>query len=86
MPDLTAMTKQHARKAKLSDFGNCTEVESVKYGDLGTRKKCPHYQGVPIFQVILYEKVLDYAGFHIFKCPHLQVSLHYVNDIQTDIF
>ena len=42
------------------------------------RKKCPDYQGVLIFQVILYDKVqfgtsakcLDYAGVHIFKCPH----------------
>ena len=42
------------------------------------QKKCPDYQGVLIFQVILYDKVqfgtsakcLDYAGVRIFKCPH----------------
>ena len=53
-------------------------VEPVYYGHLGTGKKCPDYQGVLIFQVVLYEKVLfgtsskclDYAGVHIFKCPH----------------
>ena len=41
-------------------------------------KKCPDYQGVLIFQVILFDKVqfgtsakcLDYAGVHIFNCPH----------------
>ena len=44
----------------------------------GTSKKWPDYQGVLIFQVVLYDKVpfgtsteyLDYAGVHIFKCPH----------------
>ena len=53
-------------------------VEPVYYGHLGTGKKCPDYQGVLIFQVILYEKVpfgtltkcLDDAGVRIFKCPH----------------
>ena len=53
-------------------------VEPVYYGHLGTDKKCPDYQGVLIFQVILYDKVqfgtspkcLDYAGVLIFKCPH----------------
>ena len=42
------------------------------------QQKCPGYQGVLVFQVILYEKVtfgtssksLDYAGVHILKCPH----------------
>ena len=29
----------------------------MHYGHLGTNKKCPDYQGVLIFQVILYEKV-----------------------------
>ena len=50
-------------------------VEPVYYGHLGTSKKCPDYQGV---LVVLYEtepfwtltKCLDYAGVHIFKCPH----------------
>ena len=32
-------------------------VEPVYYGHLGTNKKCPDYQGVLIFQVILYDKV-----------------------------
>ena len=40
--------------------------------------KCPDYQGVPIFQVILYDKVplgtstkyVDCTGVLIFKCPH----------------
>ena len=30
-------------------------VEPVYYGHLGTNKKCPDYQGVLIFQVILYD-------------------------------
>ena len=58
-------------------YYECT-VEPVYYGHLGTSKKCPDYQGLLIFQVILYEKVsfgtstkcLDYAGVHIFKGPH----------------
>ena len=45
-------------------------MEPVYYGHLGTSKKCPDYQGVLIFQVILYEKgsfgtstkCVDYAG------------------------
>ena len=53
-------------------------MESVYNRHLGTNKKYPDYQGVLIFQVVLYEKVpfgiltmsLDYAGVHIFKCPH----------------
>ena len=56
-------------------FGNQTTVEPVYYGHLGTSKKGP---GVLILLVILYEKVtfgastkcLDFAGVHIFKCPH----------------
>ena len=55
----------------------CT-VDPVYYVNLGTGKKCPGYQGVLIFQVVLYEKVqfgistkfVDYAGVHIFKRPH----------------
>ena len=31
-------------------------MEPVYYGHLGTKKKCPDYQGVPIFQVSLYDK------------------------------
>ena len=31
-------------------------VEPVYYGHLRTRKKCPDYQGVLIFQVVLYKK------------------------------
>ena len=58
-------------------------VEPVYYVHLGSNKKCPDFQGVLIFQVILYEEVpfgtsakyLDYTGVHIFKCPHKQVSL-----------
>ena len=53
-------------------------VESVYCGHLGTDKKCPDYQGVLIFQVILYDKeqfgtstkCVDYAGVLILKCPH----------------
>ena len=54
-------------------------VEPVYYGHLGTNKKCPDYQGVLIFKVILYDKAapfgtitkcVDYAGVLIFKCPH----------------
>ena len=64
-------------------------VEPVYYGHLGTDKKCPDYQGVLIFQVILYDKVqfgtstkcLDYAGVLIFKCPYYQVSLYIVKMI-----
>ena len=41
------------------------------------QQKCPDYQGVLIFQVILYDvapfgtitKWVDYAGVLIFKCP-----------------
>ena len=52
---------------------NSPTVEPVYYGHLGTDKKCPDYQGVLIFQVILYDKVqfgtsakcLDYAGVRI---------------------
>jgi len=32
-------------------------VEPAYYGHLGTSKKCPDYQGVRIFQIILYEEV-----------------------------
>ena len=32
-------------------------ITSSYYGHLGTDKKCPDYQGVLIFQVILYDKV-----------------------------
>ena len=28
-------------------------VQPVYYGDLGTSKKCPYYQSILIFQVIL---------------------------------
>ena len=51
-------------------------VEVVHYKHLGTD---PDYQGVLIFQVILYDKVpcvlrlsayVDYVGGLIFKCPH----------------
>ena len=46
--------------------------------DTLAEKKCPDYQGVLIFQVILYGEVqfgastncLDYAAALIFKCPH----------------
>ena len=56
-------------------------VVPVYYGHLGTSKKFPDYQGVLIFQVILYDQVpfgtstkcLDYAGVLIFKCPRQQV-------------
>ena len=34
-----------------------TTVEPVYYGQLVTSKECPDYQGVLIFQVVLYEKV-----------------------------
>ena len=52
-------------------------VEPVYYGHFGTAKKCPDYQGVLIFQVILYDKApfgtitkyVDYADVLIFKCP-----------------
>ena len=58
-------------------------MEPVYYGHLGVSKKWPDYQGVLIFQVILYEKVpfgtsteyLDYAGasVHInrFHCTRI---------------
>ena len=50
-------------------------VGPVYYGYLETNKMCPDYQGVLIFQVVLYEKVQfrkcpDHAGIQIFKCPH----------------
>ena len=57
--------------------GFCRIVEPVYYGHLGTKQRCPDYQGVLIFQVSLYDKAPfgtiarcpDYAGVHIFKCP-----------------
>ena len=53
-------------------------MEPVYYGHLGTDQKCPNYQGVLFYQVILYDKVpfgtstkcVNYAGVLIFKCPH----------------
>ena len=53
-------------------------VELVYCGHLGTGQKCPDYQGVLIFQVIVYDKVpfetsskcVNYSGVYIFKCPH----------------
>ena len=47
------------------------------YGHFKTNQKCPDYQGVFIFLIILYDKVpfetstkcLDYAGVVIFNCP-----------------
>ena len=47
-------------------------------GHLGTGQKFPDYQGVLIFQVIVYDKVpfetsskyVNYSGVYIFKCPH----------------
>ena len=64
-------------QGKFCESHECT-VEPVYYGHFGTDKECPGYQGVLIFQVILYDKVpfgtstkcLDYAGVLIFKCPH----------------
>ena len=35
-----------------------TTVEPVYYGHLGTKQKCPDYQGVLIFQVSSYDKAL----------------------------
>ena len=66
------------RSDKRDEFAST--VVPVYYGHLGTSKKFPDYQGVLIFQVILYDKVpstkcLDYAGVLIFKCPRQQVSL-----------
>ena len=57
---------------------NLATVEPVYYGHLGTSKKCPDYQDVPIFQVILKEKgpfgtsnkCVDDAGVIIFKFSH----------------
>ena len=43
-------------------------VEPVYYGHLGTRKKCPDYQGVLIFQTFhTITKCVDYAGVRM--CP-----------------
>ena len=47
-----------------------TYSEPVYYGHIGTSQKCPNYQGVLIFQVILHNNVsfgttarcVDYAG------------------------
>ena len=49
----------------------------MNYGNLGTNKNCPDYQGVLIFRVSLYGKApfgtitkcVDYAGIHIINCP-----------------
>ena len=57
---------------------NLISVEPVYYGHLGTSKKCPDYQGVLIFQVILCDEVhygtsatcVDYPGVLNFKCSH----------------
>ena len=55
-------------------------MKPVYYGRHGTDKKCPDYQGVLIYQVILYDKVqfgtsakrLDYAGVCIvFSSVHI---------------
>ena len=53
-------------------------VEPGYNRQLWTDQKCPDYQGILIFWVILYHKVqfgtltksLDYVGVFIFKCPH----------------
>jgi len=58
-------------------------VEPIDYGHLGTNQMCPDYQGVLIFQDILYDlsairtltKCVDYTGVLIFNFPYYQVSL-----------
>ena len=62
-----------------ASYSYIATVEPVYYGHLGTDKKCPDYQGVLIFQVMinLYDKApfgtiikcVDCAGVLIFKCP-----------------
>ena len=53
----------------------CT-VEPVYYGNLGTTRKWPIYQGVLIFQVSLYDKApfgsITKCG--LCKCSYFQVS------------
>ena len=58
--------------------GIVAALTKVYYGQLGINEKCPDYQGVLIFRVILYDKMpfrtsnkcVDYTG-----CPHFS-SVH----------
>ena len=53
-----------------------------EYCGVNPRSECPDYQGVLIFQVMLYKgsfeiiaKCVSYAGVFITKCPDEQASL-----------
>ena len=51
-------------------------VEPVYFGHLGTNQKCPDYQGVLIFQVILDDKVpfRTTTKSTLCRCPYFLVS------------
>ena len=53
--------------------GRMHTVEPVYYGNPGTNKKCPDYQGVLIFQVSLYDKATPFGA--ITKCSLLSSVL-----------